>query len=895
MKEITISCHETTTIFENYASNFRKKLMLLLFLFVASTSAFAQLPSCFVTGDAVGEPFPQAVIEACADGSNLNYRATPSVPSTFSWVLSLNTSGATIVGTSTAQSIEVNPGNAEGLFTLTCTVTSIATSAQNFCAVSVAVYKPTVTPVPAARCGPGDITLGASGLGFNSVANWYAASSGGAPIFTGSSYTTTVPSTTSFWVSSTVTTPFLSLICESPRVEVVATVNQPATVNANDDQIICAGSTVTLAGSVGGGASSGTWSTSGNGSFDPSASTLDAVYIPSAADVTAGTLTLTLTTNDPEGPCPAVQDDMIVTINPPAIANAGTDDATCFNNQVNTVQLSGSATGGTPDYTYEWTAGPITFLSDVNIANPMLVNAPVGVHTFTLTVTDANGCMDTDTVDLEVYENPMAEAGDPAAACYDDGVNQIQLSGSATGGTPDYTYEWTAGPITFLSDVNIANPMLVNAPVGVHTFTLTVMDANGCMDTDTVDLEVYENPMAEAGDPAAACYDDGVNQIQLSGSATGGTPDYTYEWTAGPITFLSDVNIANPMLVNAPVGVHTFTLTVTDANGCSDTDTVVLEIYANPICSTSNNGPICAGDNVSLSETGGGAVIWLWSSNGAATFNDATLQNPTASGAVDGEIFSVLITDINGCTSTCTTTVTVQSCAQEGCTLGYWKNHTDRWCQDYRTCDLFGEVFVDAPSNLANLTLLEALNLGGGGIYNLARQGVAALLNTCSDEVDYAGYFDNSSSVIDAVNAAYRTAGTAPGLLASQLDTLNNSGCPLGGTRANKATNCIDSAPTTNTSTEIETIKTELAGFTASPVPFKNQLTIRYDFDYQSDVTIEVFNAQGVLVFSKLDTNSYLNKEVTFDIKVNKGQEQVYIIKLTTNQGSSTRKVMSSR
>ncbi|UFH35388.1 T9SS type A sorting domain-containing protein [Flavobacterium acetivorans] len=87
---------------------------------------------------------------------------------------------------------------------------------------------------------------------------------------------------------------------------------------------------------------------------------------------------------------------------------------------------------------------------------------------------------------------------------------------------------------------------------------------------------------------------------------------------------------------------------------------------------------------------------------------------------------------------------------------------------------------------------------------------------------------------------------------------------------------------------------TELAGFTASPVPFKDQLTIRYDFDYQSDVKIEVFNTQGNLVYSKNDTNSYLNKNVMLDLNVNRGQEQVFIVKLTTDRGSSSKKVMSS-
>jgi hypothetical protein len=99
---------------------------------------------------------------------------------------------------------------------------------------------------------------------------------------------------------------------------------------------------------------------------------------------------------------------------------------------------------------------------------------------------------------------------------------------------------------------------------------------------------------------------------------------------------------------------------------------------------------------------------------------------------------------------------------------------------------------------------------------------------------------------------------------------------------------------TIGTVTPIEA-KTETAGFTAYPVPFKDQLTIKYNFDYVSGVKIEVFNEQGNLVLSKKDTHSYLNKEITLDLKLNRGKEQVYIVKLTTNKGSSTKKVMSSR
>ena len=378
--------------------------------------------------------------------------------------------------------------------------------------------------------------MGATGLSNHSVAVWYADASGGSPLFTGTSFTTSVTSTTSFWVSDVVTTPFLGLVCDGPRIEVVATVNPPATATANDDQTICAGSTVQLAGSVGGGASSGTWSTSGTGSFAPNAGTLNAVYTPSAADETAGTVTLTLTTNDPDGPCPAVHDHMVV-------------------------------------------------------------------------------------------------------------------------------------------------------------------------------------------------------------------------------TFIS--------------------------------------------------------------------------------------------------------------------------CAIEGCTLGYWKNHTDRWCTNYTPCMKFGDVFDNEPASFTNLTLLEALNLRGGGVYNLARQGVAALLNACSDEVDYpAPYLNNPQSVINAVNQAFKDGGKVPGELASKLDILNNSGCPLGGTRATTLANC-DS-------------KTSNVSFEAYPVPFKNQLTIKYKFDYSSDVKIELIDYQGVTVFSENDSNSYLDKEVSLSFKFKREKEQVYFVRLTTNQGSAIKKILSS-
>ena len=127
----------------------------------------------------------------------------------------------------------------------------------------------------------------------------------------------------------------------------VLTIRPVATVNAGADQNICSTSTVSVTGTRGGGATSSTWSTSGTGTF-ANATALNTTYTPGAADLTAGTVTLTLTTNDPAGPCPAASDAMTVTIFPAATVNAGPDQSICALDLVTLAgTIGGSATGAT--------------------------------------------------------------------------------------------------------------------------------------------------------------------------------------------------------------------------------------------------------------------------------------------------------------------------------------------------------------------------------------------------------------------------------------------------------------------------------------------------------------------------------------------------------------------
>jgi hypothetical protein len=116
----------------------------------------------------------------------------------------------------------------------------------------------------------------------------------------------------------------------------------------------------------------------------------------------------------------------------------------------------------------------------------------------------------------------------------------------------------------------------------------------------------------------------------------------------------------------------------------------------------------------------------------------------------------------------------------QGCTPGYWKNHTDAWVT-YTPTQTVDSVFTGADPSLGSATLLDALNFKGGPDLAgkeeiLLRAGVAGLLNTTAG-IDYGVHPFN---MIKAVNAALASANPKRVIrLATKIDTRNNLTCPL--------------------------------------------------------------------------------------------------------------------
>jgi len=211
----------------------------------------------------------------------------------------------------------------------------------------------------------------------------------------------------------------------------------------------------------------------------------------------------------------------------------------------NAVQLN--VTGGV---SYSWS--PALGLSATNIANPSA--NPTTTTTYTVTVTNSDGCIATDNITINVSENPIANAGSDTSICPGSSTSL-----SASGGT---NYQWS--PTNGLS--NSSNANLIANPSTTTTYTVTVSNANGCTSSDQVVVAVAADLTINAGDDMVICPDETTPL-----SASGGS---TYQWS--PAEGLSSTTIANPTVTISEA--VTYCVTVTDANGCSDSDCIAIQI-----------------------------------------------------------------------------------------------------------------------------------------------------------------------------------------------------------------------------------------------------------------------------------------------------------------------------
>lgn len=244
--------------------------------------------------------------------------------------------------------------------------------------------------------------------------------------------------------------------------------------------------------------------------------------------------------------------------------------------------LSTNGFTSTPSYT--WT-GPGAYTSNAQ-NNVFLNNNNFGTYT----VTASNGgCSYTTTVTTLPISSFTPVITNTAVLCF--GGSTGIANTTVNGGFAPFTYTWSSTPVQ-------NNATASGLPVGIYTVSVT--DNKNCIFTATT--QITQPPvlnLAIVSNTPSICLG---NAITSTGTATGGVTPYTYSWTAGP---LSNINVTNETVA----GSYTYTLGVTDANGCFKNATINLSYNPNPTV-TVTSATVCAGDIAVLTASGANTYLW---------------------------------------------------------------------------------------------------------------------------------------------------------------------------------------------------------------------------------------------------------------------------------------------
>ena len=328
-----------------------------------------------------------------------------------------------------------------------------------------------------------------------------------------------------------------------------------------------------------------------------------------------GAGTYTVTVEDANG----CTDEQSITISEPdeLIATASVvAEPACFSDL--TGEGNVTVIGGVEAYTYSWSSG-----------GDAATEGGLGAGTYTVTVEDANGCTDEQSITITEPDEMIGDLfllWEPECFGELTGIASIEVEG----GVPDYEYEWSSG-----------GTESTESDLGAGTYTITVIDANGCTIEDEITIvEPDEIILTATVEAEPVCFGDltGVGNVD----AIGGVPGYDYAWSSG-----------GTGATESGLGAGTYTVIVSDTYGCSEEASITITQPDELIATASVvSEPVCFSDltgEANVTVVGGvGAYTYSWSSGG-----DAATETGLGAGT-----YTITVEDANGCTNEQVVTIT---------------------------------------------------------------------------------------------------------------------------------------------------------------------------------------------------------------------------------------------
>lgn len=304
-------------------------------------------------------------------------------------------------------------------------------------------------------------------------------------------------------------------------------------------------------------------------------------------------------------PCPTIN-----------VSTTSLTNVSCFGNTTGAATVS--ASGGTGSYTYTWTPGNLSGASQTTL----------GAGTYTINVLDANSCPGATTVTITQPTSALTVS--MASTPTNCGSNTGTATATPSGGTTGYSYAWNPSGTTG----TISN-------LAAGTYSVVVTDGNGCQANGSTSVTSNGGPsISVVSSSNVNC--NGGNDGAASVSGTGGSGTLTYTWQPGGLSGATQSSLT----------AGTYSVTVTDGGGCSNSTTVTInEPVAINVVSSNITPANCGVSNGAASVTvsgGAGGFTYSWSPAGGTTAN--------ATG-IAGGTYTVTVEDLNGCNEALTIVV----------------------------------------------------------------------------------------------------------------------------------------------------------------------------------------------------------------------------------------------